>query len=47
MTSFSSIFGIIDAKALASIVLPDPGGHSINILCPPDAAISRALFACS
>jgi hypothetical protein len=47
MISEISIFGIIEANALASIVLPDHGGHSIRILCQPEAAIRRALFACS
>ena len=32
---------------LASIVFPAPGGPTIRILCPPAAAISMALFACS
>ena len=45
--SSSSISGSIPAIAFASIVLPDPGGHCMRILCPHAAAISRARFACS
>lgn len=45
--SSSSISGSIPASALASIVLPLPGGHSRRILCPPAAAMRSALFACS
>ena len=29
----------------ANIVFPDPGGPTINIACPPAAAISKARFA--
>jgi hypothetical protein len=32
---------------LLNIVFQLPGGQSITILCHPEAAISRALFACS
>ncbi len=32
-------------SAFESIVLPDHGGHSMIILCPPAAAIRRARFA--
>jgi hypothetical protein len=39
--------GKIVAKALLNIVFQLPGGPSITILCPPEAAISSALFACS
>lgn len=45
--SSSSISGSIPARALASIVFPDHGGHSRRILCPPAAAMRRALLACS
>lgn len=45
--SSSSMSGSIPASALASIVLPLPGGHSRRILCPPAADIRRALLACS
>jgi hypothetical protein len=38
--------GSIVAKDFARRVFPLPGGPSIKILCPPAAAISRALFAC-
>jgi hypothetical protein len=34
-------------KALLNIVFQLPGGQSITILCHPEAAISKALFACS
>jgi hypothetical protein len=47
MISSRDIGGSILANALASIVLPDPGGHWRRILCPPAAAIMRALLACS
>ena len=36
--------GNIDVKALASIVLPDPGLPYNIMLCLPAAATSRALF---
>lgn len=45
--SSSSMSGSIPAIALASIVLPLPGGHCISILCPQAAAMRRARFACS
>ena len=32
---------------LASMVFPEPGGPESRQLCPPAAAISRALLACS
>lgn len=42
-----SIDGSIPARAFASIVFPDPGGHCMRILCHHAAAIRSALFACS
>jgi len=39
--------GNIVEKALLSIVFQLPGGPSMTILCPHEAAISKALFACS
>ena len=37
----------MEAKALASIVLPVPAGPDIITLCPPAAAISNPLLAVS
>ena len=45
--SFGVISGIIVGKRDANIVFPDPGGPTINIACPPAAAISNARFAAS
>jgi hypothetical protein len=45
--SLISISGKILGNALASMVFQDHGGHSINILCHQEAAIKRALLACS
>ncbi len=39
--------GRIVARRRASIVLPAPGGPTINRLCPPAAATSSALRACA
>ncbi|MDP2395733.1 MAG: hypothetical protein Q8S84_04935 [bacterium] len=39
--------GNIVENAFDNIVFQLPGGQSITILCHHDAAISRALFACS
>ena len=47
MISSRLIGGSNDANHFASIVFQDPGGHSRRILCPPEAAISIDLFACS
>lgn len=39
--------GRIVESDFANRVFPLHGGPDIMMLCPPDAAISRALFACS
>ena len=38
---------ILEAKALANIVFPEPGGPCKIMLWEPAAAISKALLACS
>ena len=45
MDSFIVMAGKIVGIRLASILLPEPGGPIRMTLCPPAAAISRALFA--
>jgi hypothetical protein len=46
IASSSVTSGSMVANDLARSVFPLPGGHSIRILCPPAAEISKALFAC-
>jgi hypothetical protein len=45
--SASVIWGRIEGKARASIVLPLPGGPLSSTLWKPVAATSNARFACS
>lgn len=40
-------FGRIEGRVRARSVFPAPGGPFKSMLCPPAAAISKALFACS
>ena len=38
--------GRMEGRRLASMDLPEPGGPTIKILCPPAAAISKTRFTC-